>query len=144
MQWALGEEPEVRSKTLRALLNGHLLDQNQLQDLVARASNSDSPDLRQQVLPTATMRLAEKDPGNALFAAGSIDDPQLREQTLRLVLTRVARSAPEVGNAWINAQKDLTPELREQYQAIVARRPPPPPRGAPSAPGVEAGAAPAQ
>jgi hypothetical protein len=130
MQWALGEDAEVRSKTLRALLNNHLLDQSQLEELVARASNSDSQDLRQEVLPTATMRLAETAPGNALFAAGSIDDPQLREQTLRLVLTRVARSAPEVGNAWINAQKDLTPELREQYQAIIARRPPPPPRTA--------------
>lgn len=134
MRWALGEETDVRSKTLRALLSNHLLDQSQLEELVARASNSDSEDLRQEVLPAATMRLAESAPGNALFAAGSIDNPQLRERTIRLVLARVARSAPDVGNAWINAQKDLTPELREQYQAIVARRPPPPPRPAPESP----------
>lgn len=130
MRWALEQDSEQRLKTLQALMGNRLLDQGQLEELVARASNSDHEDLRQQVLPAATLHLSETAPGNALFAAGSIDDPQLRERTLRLLLTRISRTAPEVGQAWITAQKDLSSEMREQYRAILARRPPPPPRAA--------------
>ncbi len=128
MRWAMNADPDARLKTLQALLGSRLLDQSQLEELVARSSNSDNQDLRQQILPSATMRLAESAPGNALFSAGSIDDPQLRERTVRLVLTRISRSAPDVGQAWINAQKTLTPELREQYQAILSRTVPKAPR----------------
>ncbi|MEI6712342.1 MAG: hypothetical protein WCO60_01220 [Verrucomicrobiota bacterium] len=128
LKWALEAEPSTRLEAVRSLLANRILDQGQVEQLVAKAAASDSTEMRQQILPFATMRLAESNPQGALAAAAKVEDPQSRQRTLSMVLGRLSQSAPEVGRNWINSQTDLTQEQRQQYERILSRGSGRPPR----------------
>ena len=128
LKWALESEPATQVEAVRSLLFNKLLDQGQLEQLVQKASGSENADMRQQILPFATMRLAESNPTGALQVASQVEDPQIRQRTLSMVLGRLAQSAPEVGKAWVAAQPDLTPEQRQQYERVMSRGAGRPPR----------------
>lgn len=130
LDWALKQEPSARADAVRPLLMGRLLDQTQLEKLVMNAGTSENEEMRKQVFPFATARLAESNPAGALHAASGMDDPELAQRTVMMVLGRVGQSDPAVGKAWIASQSSLSPELRQQYEQALAspRGPGRPPR----------------
>ena len=97
------------------------------------AGSSDNEEMRKQVFPFATARLAESNPAGALHAASGMDDQELAQRTVMLVLGRLGQSDPAAGKAWIASQSNLTPELKQQYEQALASprgsgRPPRPER----------------
>jgi len=133
LDWALKQEASVRADAVRPLLMGRLLDQTQLEKLVMNAGTSDTEEMRKQVFPFATARLAESNPAGALHAASGMDDPELAQRTVLMVLGRVGQSDPAAGKAWIASQPSLSPELKQQYEQALASprgfgRPPRPER----------------
>ena len=130
LDWALKQEEATRADAVRPLLMGRLLDQPQLEKLVMNAGSSDNEEMRKQVFPFATARLAESNPAGALHAASGMDDPELAQRTVLLVLGRLGQNDPAAGKAWIASQSNLSPELKQQYEQAVAnqRGPGRPPR----------------
>jgi hypothetical protein len=120
LDWALKQEVSARADAVRPLLMGRLLEQTQLEKLVMNAGSSDNEEMRKQVFPFATARLAESNPAGALHAASGMDDPELAQRTVMMVLGRVGQSDPAVGKAWIASQTSLTPELKQQYEQALA------------------------
>ena len=59
LKWALEQDPAHQAEALRPLLTGRLLDESQLEKLVVRAADSSSEEMRLQIFPHATGRLAE-------------------------------------------------------------------------------------
>lgn len=120
LAWALQQDPGARADAVRPLLMNRLLDQTQLQKLVLNAAASDSDEMRRQIFPFATSRLAETNPQGALHAASSIEDADVRQRTLVLVMGRLAQSAPEVAKTWLAAQQNLPPEQKQQLEQVLA------------------------
>lgn len=120
LSWALQQEPAARADAVRPLLMGRLLDSQQLEKLVMNAGTSDNEEMKRQVFPFATARLAESNPSGALHAASGMDDAELRQRTLTMVLGRLGQSAPEVAKQWIASQSNLTPEQKQQYEQAIA------------------------
>jgi hypothetical protein len=133
LDWALKQESPTRADAVRPLLMGRLLDQTQLEKLVMNAGTSDNEEMRKQVFPFATARLAESNPAGALHAASGMDDPELAQRTVLMVLGRVGQNDPAAGKAWIASQSNLSPELKQQYEQALSNprgfgRPPRPER----------------
>ena len=130
LDWALNQEEAKRADAVRPILMGRLLNQPQLEKLVMNAGSSDNEEMRRQVFPFATARLAESNPTGALHAASGMDDPELAQRTVMLVLGRLGQNDPAAGKAWIASQSNLSPELKQQYEQAVAnqRGPGRPPR----------------
>ncbi len=130
LDWALNQEEAKRADAVRPLLMGRLLNQPQLEKLVMKAGSSDNEEMRRQVFPFATARLAESNPTGALHAASGMDDPELAQRTVMLVLGRLGQNDPAAGEAWIASQSNLSPELKQQYEQALAnpRGPGRPPR----------------
>lgn len=133
LDWALKQEDAMRADAVRPLLMGRLLDQPQLEKLVMNAGSSDNEEMRKQVFPFATARLAESNPAGALHAASGMDDPELAQRTVMMVLGRLGQNDPAAGKAWIASQSNLSPELKQQYEQALASprgfgRPPRPER----------------
>ena len=130
LDWALKQEEAKRADAVRPLLMGRLLNQPQLEKLVMKAGSSDNEEMRRQVFPFATARLAESNPTGALHAASGMDDPELAQRTVMLVLGRLGQNDPAAGKAWIASQSNLSPELKQQYEQALAnpRGPGRPPR----------------
>jgi hypothetical protein len=120
LDWALKQEASTRADAVRPLLMGRLLDQTQLEKLVMNAGTSDNEEMRKQVFPFATARLAENNPAGALHAASGMDDAELSQRTVMMVLGRVGQSDPAAGKAWIASQSGLSPEVRQQYEQALA------------------------
>jgi hypothetical protein len=120
LHWALQQDAASRADAVRPLLMGRLLDQAQLEKLVINASGSDSDDMRRQIFPFATSRLAETNPQGALHAASSLEDAELRQRTLVMVMSRLAQNAPEVGKAWLASQQNLPPEQKQQLEQVLS------------------------
>lgn len=117
--WALKQAPEAQADAVRPLLMGRLLDAPQLEKLVMNSAGSESEEMRKQIFPFATSRLAESNPQGALHAASSVEDQDLRQRTLLMVLGRVGQTAPEAGKTWLAGQTDLAPELRQQLEQAL-------------------------
>jgi hypothetical protein len=100
-----------------------MLDQSQLEKVVMNAGASENEDMRNQVFPFATSRLAESNPQGALHAAASVEDPALRQRTLIAVLSRLGQSAPEVAKGWLDTQQNFTPEEKAQLEAALNSQP---------------------
>jgi hypothetical protein len=133
LDWALKQDEATRADAVRPLLMGRLLDQTQLEKLVMNAGSSGNEEMRRQVFPFATARLAETNPAGALHAASGMDDPELAQRTVMMVLGRLGQSDPAAGKAWIASQSNLTPELKQQYEQALSSprffgRPPRPER----------------
>ncbi len=128
LKWALESDPATQVEAVRSLLFNRLLEPSELELLVKKSASSENSEMRQQVLPFATMRLAESNPNSALQVASQMEDPQTRQRTLSMVLGRLSQSAPDVGKAWVAAQTDITPEQRQQYERALARGAGRPPR----------------
>jgi hypothetical protein len=130
LNWALNQEEAKRADAVRPLLMGRLLNQPQLEKLVMNAGSSDNEEMRRQVFPFATARLAESNPTGALHAASGMDDPELAQRTVMLVLGRLGQNDPAAGKVWIASQSNLSPELKQQYEQALAnpRGPGRPPR----------------
>jgi hypothetical protein len=120
LDWALKQEEATRADAVRPLLMGRLLDQPQLEKLVMNAGSSDNEEMRKQVFPFATARLAESNPAGALHAASGMDDPELAQRTVMMVLGRLGQNDPAAGKAWIASQSNLSPELKQQYEQALA------------------------
>jgi hypothetical protein len=120
LAWALQQEPAARADAVRPLLMGRLLDQTQLEKLVMNAGGSDSDDMRKQIFPFATTRLADTNPQGALHAASSIEDAELRQRTLVMVMSRLAQNAPDLGRAWLASQQNIPPEQKQQLEQVLA------------------------
>jgi hypothetical protein len=120
LSWALQQEPAARADAVRPLLMGRMLDPQQLEKLVMNAGTSENDEMKRQVFPFATARLAESNPSGALHAASGMDDAELRQRTLTMVLGRLGQSAPEVAKQWIASQINLTPEQKQQYEQALA------------------------
>ncbi len=133
LDWALKQESATRADAVRPLLMGRLLDQTQLEKLVMNSGSSDNEEMRKQVFPFATARLAESNPAGALHAASGMDDPDLAQRTVMMVLGRLGQNDPAAGKAWIASQSNLSPELKQQYEQALSSsrgfgRPPRPER----------------
>jgi hypothetical protein len=120
LAWALQQAPAARADAVRPLLMGRLLDQTQLEKLVMNAGGSESDDMRRQIFPFATTRLADTNPQGALHAAASVEDADLRQRTLVMVMGRIGQSAPELGRAWLASQQDISPEQKQQLEQVLA------------------------
>lgn len=129
LDWALNQEEAKRADAVRPLLMGRLLDQPQLEKLVMNAGSSANEEMRRQVFPFATARLAESNPAGALHAAFGMDDPELAQRTVMLVLGRLGQNDPAAA-ARILSQSNLSPELKQQCEKALAnlRGPGRPPR----------------
>jgi hypothetical protein len=119
LSWALKQAPEAQADAVRPLLMGRLLEAPQLEKLVMNSAGSESEEMRKQIFPFATSRLAESNPQGALHAASSVEDQDLRQRTLMMVLGRIGQTAPEAGKAWLASQTDLAPELRQQLEQAL-------------------------
>lgn len=138
LQWALQQDPAHQADALRPLLTGRLLDENQLEKLVVQAADSSSEEMRHQIFPYATGRLAEVNPSGALHVASHIDENATRQKTLSMVMSKVAQRSPEVGRAWLESQQNLPPQERAIYLKMLgmpipanllpAPQPPTPPK----------------
>jgi hypothetical protein len=136
LKWALEQDPAHQAEALRPLLTGRLLDESQLEKLVVRAADSSSEEMRLQIFPYATGRLAEVNPNGALHVASHIDEQAIRQKTLSMVMSKVAQRSPDVGRAWLETQQNLPPQERAVYlkmlgMPIPANLLPPPPPPAP-------------
>jgi hypothetical protein len=136
LKWALEQDPAHQAEALRPLLTGRLLDESQLEKLVVRAADSSSEEMRLQIFPYATGRLAEVNPNGALHVASHIDEQAIRQKTLSMVMSKVAQRSPDVGRAWLESQQNLPPQERAVYlkmlgMPIPANLLPPPPPPAP-------------
>jgi hypothetical protein len=98
---------------------GKLLDQPQLEKLVMNAGSSESNEMRTQIFPFATSRLAETNPKGALHAASSVEDGDLRQRSLLMVMSRLAQTAPEEGRAWLASQQDIPIEQKQQLEQVL-------------------------
>ncbi len=119
LSWALAQDPAARAEAVLPLVRGRMLDQTQLEKLVMHAGGSESDDMRQQVFPFATVRLAESNAQGALHAASSVEDPELRQRTLIGVMGRLGQTAPDVAKSWLAGQQTFTPEQRAQLEAAL-------------------------
>ena len=119
LAWALQQDPAARAEAVRPLLMGKLLDQPQLEKLVMNAGGSESNDMRSQIFPFATARLAETNPKGALHAASSIEDGDLRQRSLLMVMSRLSQTAPEEGRAWLASQQNIPVEQKQQLEQIL-------------------------
>lgn len=120
LSWALQQDPANRAEAVLPLIRGRMLDQSQLEKLVMNAGSSESDDMRRQVFPFATSRLAETNPQGALHAASSVEDPDLRQRTLVSVMSRLGQTAPDVAKNWLATQQTLAPEQRAQLEAALS------------------------
>ena len=138
LQWALQQDPAHQADALRPLLTGRLLDENQLEKLVVQAADSSSEEMRHQIFPYATGRLAEVNPSGALHVASHIDENATRQKTLSMVMSKVAQRSPEIGRTWIESQQNLPPQEKAVYLKMLgmpipanllpAPQPPAPPK----------------
>lgn len=119
LNWALKQDPSARAEAVLPLLRGRMLDQSQLEKVVMNAGISENEDMRNQVFPFATSRLAESNPQGALHAAASVEDPALRQRTLIAVLSRLGQSAPDVAKSWLETQQTFTSEEKTQLEAAL-------------------------
>jgi len=119
LQWALRQDPAHQADALRPLLTGRLLDETQLEKLVVQAADSSSEEMRHQIFPYATGRLAEVNPSGALHVASHIDENATRQKTLSMVMSKVAQRSPEVGRAWLESQQNLPPQERAIYLKML-------------------------
>ena len=119
LKWALEQDPAHQAEALRPLLTGRLLDESQLQKLVVRAADSSSEEMRLQIFPYATGRLAEVNPNGALHVASHIDENATRQKTLSMVMSKVAQRSPDVGRAWLESQQNLPPQERAVYLKML-------------------------
>lgn len=119
LAWALQQDPATRAEAVRPLLMGKLLDQPQLEKLVMNAGSSESNEMRTQIFPFATSRLAETNPKGALHAASSVEDGDLRQRSLLMVMSRLAQTAPEEGRAWLASQQDIPIEQKQQLEQVL-------------------------
>lgn len=119
LQWALQQDPAHQADALRPLLTGRLLDETQLEKLVVQAADSSSEEMRHQIFPYATGRLAEVNPSGALHVASHIDENATRQKTLSMVMSKVAQRSPEVGRAWLESQQNLPPQERAVYLKML-------------------------
>jgi hypothetical protein len=119
LQWALKQDPAHQADALRPLLTGRLLDETQLEKLVVQAADSSSEEMRHQIFPYATGRLAEVNPSSALHVASHIDESATRQKTLSMVMSKVAQRSPEVGRAWLQTQQNLPPQERAVYLKML-------------------------
>ena len=119
LQWALRQDPAHQADALRPLLTGRLLDETQLEKLVVQAADSSSEEMRHQIFPYATGRLAEVNPSGALHVASHIDENATRQKTLSMVMSKVAQRSPEVGRAWLETQQNLPPQERAIYLKML-------------------------
>jgi hypothetical protein len=120
LDWALKQQEATRADAVRPLLMGRLLDQPQLEKLVMNAGSSENDEMRKQVFPFATARLAESNPAGALHAASGMDDPELAQRTVMMVLGRLGQNDRAAGLTWINGQSNLSPEVKQQYEQALA------------------------
>ena len=119
LQWALQQDPAHQADALRPLLTGRLLDENQLEKLVVQAADSSSEEMRHQIFPYATGRLAEVNPSGALHVASHIDENATRQKTLSMVMSKVAQRSPEIGRTWIESQQNLPPQEKAVYLKML-------------------------
>ena len=119
LKWALEQDPAHQAEALRPLLTGRLLDESQLEKLVVRAADSSSEEMRLQIFPYATGRLAEVNPSGALHVASHIDENATRQKTLSMVMSKVAQRSPDVGRAWLETQQNLPPQERAVYLKML-------------------------
>jgi hypothetical protein len=119
LQWALQQDPANQADALRPLLSGRLLDEGQLEKLVVQAADSSNEEMRHQIFPYATGRLAEVNPSGALHVASHIDENATRQKTLSMVMSKVAQRSPEVGRAWLESQQNLPPQERAIYLKML-------------------------
>ena len=119
LKWALEQDPAHQAEALRPLLTGRLLDESQLEKLVVRAADSSSEEMRMQIFPYATGRLAEVNPNGALHVASHIDEQATRQKTLSMVMSKVAQRSPDVGRAWLQTQQNLSPQERAVYLKML-------------------------
>ncbi len=119
LQWALQQDPAHQADALRPLLTGRLLDEGQLEKLVVQAADSSSEEMRHQIFPYATGRLAEVNPSGALHVASHIDENAIRQKTLSMVMSKVAQRSPEAGRAWLESQQNLPPQERAVYLKML-------------------------
>jgi hypothetical protein len=119
LQWALQQDPAHQAEALRPLLTGRLLDESQLEKLVVQAADSSSQEMRHQIFPYATGKLAEVNPSGALHVASHIDENATRQKTLSMVMSKVAQRSPEVGRAWLESQQNLPPQERAIYLKML-------------------------
>jgi hypothetical protein len=119
LKWALEQDPAHQAEALRPLLTGRLLDESQLEKLVVRAADSSSEEMRLQIFPYATGRLAEVNPSGALHVASHIDENATRQKTLSMVMSKVAQRSPDVGRAWLESQQNLPPQERAVYLKML-------------------------
>ncbi len=119
LKWALEQDPAHQAEALRPLLTGRLLDESQLEKLVVRAADSSSEEMRLQIFPYATGRLAEVNPNGALHVASHIDEQAIRQKTLSMVMSKVAQRSPDVGRAWLESQQNLPPQERAVYLKML-------------------------
>ena len=119
LKWALEQDPVHQAEALRPLLTGRLLDESQLQKLVVSAADSSSEEMRHQIFPYATGRLAEVNPSGALHVASHIDENATRQKTLSMVMSKVAQRSPEVGREWLETQHNLLPQERAVYLKML-------------------------
>jgi hypothetical protein len=119
LKWALEQDPAHQAEALRPLLTGRLLDESQLEKLVVRAADSSSEEMRLQIFPYATGRLAEVNPNGALHVASHIDEQATRQKTLSMVMSKVAQRSPDVGRAWLESQQNLPPQERAVYLKML-------------------------
>ena len=87
------------------------------------AGSSENEEMRKQVFPFATARLAESNPAGALHAASGMDDPELAHRTVIMVLGRLGQNDRAAGLTWINGQSNLSPEVKQQYKQALLGRP---------------------
>jgi hypothetical protein len=119
LKWALEQDPAHQAEALRPLLTGRLLDESQLEKLVVRAADSSSEEMRLQIFPYATGRLAEVNPSGALHVASHIDENATRQKTLSMVMSKVAQRSPDVGRAWLETQQNLPPQEKAVYLKML-------------------------
>jgi hypothetical protein len=119
LQWALQQDPAHQADALRPLLTSRLLDEKQLEKLVVQAADSSNNEMRQQIFPYATGRLAEVNPSSALHVASHIDENATRQKTLSMVMSKVAQRSPEIGRSWLESQQNLPPQERAIYLKML-------------------------
>jgi hypothetical protein len=119
LQWALQQDPAHQAEALRPLLTGRLLDESQLEKLVVQAADSSSEEMRHQIFPYATGRLAEVNPSGALHVASHIDENATRQKTLSMVMSKVAQRSPEAGRTWLESQQNLPPQEKAVYLKML-------------------------
>ncbi|MEY2600046.1 MAG: hypothetical protein RLZZ142_2305 [Verrucomicrobiota bacterium] len=119
LAWALAQPSEERVEALRLMLSEKILAQQDLEKLVLESARTGDGRLR-DLMPFATMRLADSNPMGALHAASSLEDAATRTRTLTMVMGRVAAVDPELGRSWLRSQTAMPEEQRTVLERVLA------------------------